>query len=222
MHEAVESAYVRKAADFVKTNKKELEAAGVVICGAAAFVGLNKVGTFEKTAALLTAALKHEPLASISRRAVLGDGLLAGRAAVLRNVHTYIFDLDRTLIDTDKAFKDYSDTMHSELARATGLDPAFLHTAMKSTEARLHSLFFARRLDLIQPLQEKFPGVDLNSQFAAVATKSEAVYRLALQPSAETNELLDTLTQSGKRLILFTGGSPMHTAEKLDATGLGK
>jgi FMN phosphatase YigB (HAD superfamily) len=34
--------------------------------------------------------------------------------------------------------------------------------------------------------------------------------------------MLDALKSADKKLILFTGGSPTHTAEKLDATGLGK
>jgi FMN phosphatase YigB (HAD superfamily) len=228
VHGAVDNAYTRKAIDFAETNK-ELTAAGVILAGTAAIVGGTRIGAFEKTAALLKSAVMGEGL--LTRGAVafgdaasVGERATASHAALLKNVDTYIFDMDRTLVDTDKAFKAYSETLHAGItARSGGLSSDVVRKALDNTEARLGTKFFGRRLDLVTDLKEHYPlGLDLNWKFAGASKEAEAAYHAALQPKPETIEMLDALKAADKKLILFTGGSPTHTAEKLDATGLGK
>jgi len=229
VHGAVDNAYTHKALDFAQAHKEGLAAAGIVIIGTAAVVGGSRLGAFENTAALLKSAVTGEGL--LTRGSVaLGDAASIGErsastfAALLKNVDTYMFDMDRTLVDTDKAFKAYSDTLHAGITkRSGGLSPEVVRKALDNTEARLQTKFFGRRFDLVTDLKEHFPpGLDLNWQFAGASKEAEAAYRAALQPKPETIEMLDALQAKGKKLVLFTAGSPTHTAEKLDATGLGK
>ncbi len=226
VHGAVDNAYTREALDFVDAHKKELAAAGVVIVGTAALIGGSKLGAFEKTATILKSAVLGEGALAqsslgLSDAAALGQR--AAKAGVLKNVDTYIFDMDRTLVDTDRAFKAYSDTLHAGLTARSGLPAEVVRDAMNETESRLQTRFFGRRLDLVDGLRAHYPPkMDLNWQFAGVSKEAEAAYHEALQPKPETIEMLDALKGADKKLILFTGGSPVHTAEKLDASGLGK
>jgi FMN phosphatase YigB (HAD superfamily) len=229
VHGAVDNAYTRKALDYVEAHKEGLEEVGITVLGTAAVVAASRLGAFGKTAAFLKDAVTTEGLFARGSFAAgdavsLGERSAASKLAILKNVDTYVFDMDRTLVDTDKAFKAYSDTLAAGItARSRGLSPEVVRVALDSTEARLKTKFFGRRLDLVTDLKEHFPpGLDLNWQFMGASKEAEAAYHAALQPKPETLEMLDTLKAADKKLILFTGGSPTHTAEKLDATGLGK
>ncbi len=138
----------------------------------------------------------------------------------LRAVKHFIFDLDRTLVDTSKAVPALREAMHNQLVQETGLSHEFIAGAMDHTEERLASPYYWNRLDLIEPLQEVFPGVDLNKRFPSVAKVSQAAFYEALKPSPETIELLDTLRSQGKPIHVFTAGSPARTLEKLHGAGL--
>jgi FMN phosphatase YigB (HAD superfamily) len=225
VHGAVDNAYTRKALDFAEQHKGPLEAAGIAIVGTAAIVGGARLAGFEKTAALIKSAVSGEGIIARDSLAV-GDAAgfnSAHAASVLKDVNTYVFDLDRTLVDTTGAFKAYKETMHAGLTRVSGLPAETVRAAMDTTEAKLNTQFYGRRLDLMDSLKPHFPkGLDFNWKFNGVAKEAEAAYHAALQPMPETIEMLDALKAKGKNLILFTAGSPMHTAEKLDATGLGK
>ena len=226
VHGAVDNAYTREAVDFARAHKAELATAGIVIAGATAIVGGSKLGAFEKTAELLKTAVRGEGVLTGGSLALGEAGALSQRAAnaaALKNVDTFVFDLDRTLIDTDRAFAAYSDTLHAGLTARSGLPPEVVRSAMNETEARLNTRFFGRRLDLVEGLRVNYPPkLDLNWHFAGASKEAEAAYHAALQPKPETIEMLNALKDADKRLVLFTGGSPIHTAEKLDASGLGR
>jgi FMN phosphatase YigB (HAD superfamily) len=229
LHGAVDNAYTRKAIDFAEAHKEGLAAAGILIAGTAAIVGGSRFGAFEKTAALLKSAVTGEGLltrgaVALGDAASVGERATAAQAALLKNVDTYIFDMDRTLVDTDGAFRAYSDTLHAGItARSGGLSADVVRKALDNTEARMQTKFFGRRLDLVTDLKAHYPaGLDLNWKFNCASKEAEAAYHAALQPKPETIEMLDALKAADKKLILFTGGSPVHTAEKLDASGLGK
>ncbi len=229
LHGAVDNAYTLRAIEFTQAHKEGLAALGIAIVGAAAIVGGSRLGAFEKTAALLKSAVTGEGLLMRGVRALddassAGERTTAAHVALLKNVDTYVFDMDRTLVDTDRAFKAYSDTLHAGItARSGGLGADIVRKALDNTEARLQTKFFGRRLDLVTDLKEHYPpGLDLNWKFAGASKEAEAAYHEALQPKPETIEMLDALKAADKKLILFTGGSPTHTAEKLDASGLGK
>ncbi|HEY9760339.1 MAG TPA: HAD family hydrolase [Oculatellaceae cyanobacterium] len=225
VHGAVDNAYARNAIDFVEQHKGVLEAAGVAIVGTVAIVGGAKFGAFEKTAALIKSVVSGEGVVARGSLA-LGESVgfnSAHAAAVLKDVDTYVFDMDRTLVDTTRAFKAYKDTLHAGITRVSGLPPETVRAAMDATETKLNTQFYGRRLDLMDSLKPHFPsGLDFNWKFNGVAKETEAAYHAALQPSTDTIEMLEALKAKDKNLILFTAGSPIHTAEKLDATGLGQ
>lgn len=199
VHGAVDNAYTRNAIDFVEQHKGALEAAGIAIVGTAAIVGGAKFGAFEKTAALIKSAVSSEGVVARGSLALSESaGFNSAHAAALLN-------------------------LHAGITRISGLPPETVRAAMDATEAKLDTQFYGRRLDLMDSLKPHFPsGLDFNWKFNGVAKEAETAYHAALQPSPETIEMLEALKAKDKNLILFTAGSPIHTAEKLDATGLGK
>lgn len=202
------SGILQPACNWVKEHETLSEVAALTF-GALVFAGARKKAA--------------ESFGSIFKSAAENETSKVG----LKGVDTFVFDFDRTLIKTDKAFSAYSSTLQAGLAQATGLDSRFVGQALRATEERLNSSFFARRLDLIEPIQNRFVGQDLNKLFPDIAAKAEAAYQKELLPDKETLMLLDDLValrSAGKikNLAMFTAGSPAHTAQKLEAAGLTK
>ena len=110
--------------------------------------------------------------------------------------------------------------MTDELVRYTGLSREFVSDALAQTTKRLDSPYFWNRLDEIKPLQEQFPGVNLNERFADVSKTAKAAYYDALKAKPETVEMLQSLRSQGKSVHVFTAGSPARALEKLQGAGL--
>jgi FMN phosphatase YigB (HAD superfamily) len=78
------------------------------------------------------------------------------------------------------------------------------------------------RLDLIKPIQDLYPGVNLNERFPDIAPAVKEAYTSALKPSPDVVKMLDAAQAKGMQLHVFTASPPTTTAEKLDASGLSK
>lgn len=141
----------------------------------------------------------------------------------LELIDNCIFDFDHTLIDTDKAFTAYWQTFREQLNAQSGLAQTEIDKALEETRARLQSQFFAGRIDLIKgsvgkALTQKL-SEDEQKKILGAVRKS---YHACLRPAEETVTMLDLLLKAKKALFIFTGGSPVHTKEKLHASGLWK
>ena len=139
-----------------------------------------------------------------------------------RSARTYIFDIDRTLVDTDKAFGIYKSTLRDELLARSGLAADVLDDGIAGAQKVLKTDFIGEGLQHIEPLAKAFPGQDVNVLFRAANENAKAAYASALQPRADVLQALDTLKTGNRRLVTYTGGSPAHTVEKLDMAGLSK
>lgn len=199
------------ALDFAKNNWKEIAGVGAIVGTGAVLIAsrgsrLDVLGRLVKS----TDAGVGEDLAKLAP-----DTLRR-----LKGVDHFVFDLDRTLVDHDGALSALTRTMRDELVRHSGLSDDFVTSALMQTTKRLDSPYFWNRLDQIQPLQEKFPGVNLNERFAAVTKASGEAYYAALKAKPETVELLQTLREQGKSVHVFTASSQARALEKLHGSGL--
>src|SRR6185437_9399051 len=98
---------------FVKEHATEL-AVGAV--GTAAVVAASRLGLGAPMATAVRSAAGY-----IEELGVTRFGMQPWRSA-----RTFMFDLDRTLIDTDKAFGAYHSTLRNELLSRSGLSPSLL------------------------------------------------------------------------------------------------
>lgn len=204
------------ATDFVKDHWKEIAGVGVVAVAGAAIIASHGSGF-----GALTRLLKGgESAAAIAEAGTVGGEVTPGVLSRLKSVDHYVFDMDRTLVDHDKALAALTTTMADDLVRQTGLSREFIGDALADTTKRLKSPYFWNRLDEIRPLQEKFPGVNLNERFADVSRNSHAAFYDALKANPETTELLTYLKEQGKSVHVFTAGSPARALEKLTGAGL--
>lgn len=197
--------------DFAKDHWKELTGVGLTVIAGTAFVVGRKYGLSG-----LAGLLKGGETAAVAERGVLAEGALAR----LKQVDDFVFDMDRTMVDHQGAMKVLETTMTDGLTKASGLSREFISDSIKETAKRLESPYFWNRLDEIRPLQAQFPGVNLNHKFADVATSSKQAYYDALKAKPETVELLDLLRDQGKRVHVFTAGTPTRALEKLTGAGL--
>src|SRR5262249_36336970 len=128
----------------------------------------------------LTRILKGgETATGLGEAGLAGAGVSENLAARLKDVDHFVFDMDRTLIDHDAALQALTQTMSKGLVAETKLSPAFIDSALAKTTERLNSPFFWRRLDEIKPLQELYPGVNLNERFAGVSKSAEEAFHAA-------------------------------------------
>ncbi|HEY9775698.1 MAG TPA: HAD family hydrolase [Planktothrix sp.] len=190
---------------------KDLAAAGCVLLAA----GTIAVATHGALSNLLsrgeTAAItEREGIAGLSKEALQRLG----------GVKHFVFDMDRTLLDHDGSLAALQTTMRDELVKHTGLSQDFISDALAQTTKSLKSPYFWNRLDEIKPLQEHFPGVDLNERFADVSRDSKAAYQKALKAKPEVVEMLDYLHSQGKGVHVFTAGNPARALEKLNGAGI--
>jgi phosphoglycolate phosphatase-like HAD superfamily hydrolase len=198
--------------NFAKDHWKEITGVGVAVVAGTAFV----VGRRYGLGGLTTLLKGGDEAAAFGKN----FGASQGAVARLKNVDHFVFDMDRTLVDHDGALKVLQSTMTDGLAKSSGLSREFVSDALAETTRRLDSPYFFNRLDKIQPLQDKFPGIDLNRQFADVAASSKQAYHDALKAKPETVELLDLLRSQGKGVHVFTAGTPTRALEKLQGAGL--
>ena len=198
--------------EFAQEHWKEIAGVGLTVLAGTAIVAGRKYGF-----GALTSLLKGgEAAVGLEESGALAEGTL-GR---LRNVDHFLFDMDRTLVDHDGALKALQTTMTDGLTKSSGLSREFISDALKQTTTRLDSPYFFNRLDEIKPLQEHFPGVDLNQRFADVAASSKQAYHDALKAKPETVELLDYIRSQGKGVHVFTASNPARALEKLNGAGL--
>ncbi|MCC7528574.1 MAG: HAD family hydrolase [Candidatus Melainabacteria bacterium] len=220
---AVEDAYanpgLKQVADksssvgeFAQEHWKEIAGVGLTLLAGTAFVAGRKYGL--------------GPLANLLKGGEAAVGLEKGGAvaegaiARLRNVDHFVFDMDRTLVNHDGALKVLQTTMTDGLTKSSGLSREFISDALKQTTTRLDSPYFWNRLDEIKPLQEHFPGVNLNHRFADVASNARQAYHDALKAKPETVELLNYIRSQGKGVHVFTASNPARALDKLNAAGL--
>ncbi len=217
IHQAVQDAYSHTS-EVLRSpakHKAELAAAGIVVLGTAAVIthstGLLKLGEELKFAS-----------SSLDGKAAIGSlsSESAGAREVFGPIQHYLFDLDRTFFDTDKAYAAHEHELTKQLVIHTGLPESFVSDAVLKTQERLHSHFFAGHLEEIQPLQQLYPGVNLNEKFPAIEPAVKKAYYDALQPPEDAVKLLDNLHKQGKSVYAFTAGSPAHTIDKLRGSGL--
>ena len=220
---AVDDAYFRPAlkqvadtassvGEFAQDHWKELAGAGLTVLAGTAFVAGRRYG-IGPLASLLKGG---EAAAGVEKGVVMSEGAIAR----LRNVDHFVFDMDRTLVNHDGALKALQTTMSNGLTKSSGLSREFVDDALAQTTKRLESPYFWNRLDEIKPLQEHFPGVNLNQRFADVAASSRQAYQDALKAKPETVELLDFIRSNGKGVHVFTAGNPTRALEKLNGAGL--
>ncbi len=220
---AVEDAYVRPAikqvadtassvGEFAQDHWKELAGVGLTVIAGTAFVAGRRYGV-GPLASLLKGG---EAAVGVEKGVVMSEGAIAR----LRNVDHFVFDMDRTLVDHSGALKALQTTMSNGLTRSSGLSREFVDDALAQTTKRLDSPYFWNRLDEIKPLQEHFPGVNLNTRFADVAASSKQAYYEALKAKPETIEMLETIRSQGKGVHVFTAGNPTRALEKLNGAGL--
>lgn len=220
---AVEDAYSRPAlkqvadtassvGDFAENHWKELAGVGLTVLAGTAFVAGRRYGV-GPLASLLKGG---EAAVGVEKGVVMSEGAIAR----LRNVDHFVFDMDRTLVNHDGALKALQTTMSNGLTKSSGLSREFVDDALAQTTKRLDSPYFWNRLDEIKPLQEHFPGVNLNQRFADVAASSRQAYQDALKAKPETVELLDFIRSNGKGVHVFTAGTPTRALEKLKGAGL--
>jgi FMN phosphatase YigB (HAD superfamily) len=198
-------------------NWKEVAGVGLIAATGAALIisargnGLEVLSNILRGSGRTAAtAEKVAPLANIS------DELIAR----IQGVDHFVFDVDRTLVDTDKAVPALRQAMTNGLVKHTGLSEDFIAKALADTTDRLQSPYFWNRLDEIRPLQEQFPGVDLNQRFAEVSAKSRDAFYDALGVKPDAVDLLQYLKGQGKGVHIFTAGSPARVLEKLEGAGL--
>ncbi|MBI2811159.1 MAG: HAD family hydrolase [Candidatus Melainabacteria bacterium] len=204
------------AIDFVKDNWKEIAGVGVLTAAGALIIASHGSGL-----GAFTRLLKGgESAAAIAEAGTVGSEVSPSLLGRLKAVDHYVFDMDRTLVDHDKALAALTTTMTDELVRTTGLSKEFIGEALTDTTQRLKSPYFWNRLDEIRPLQQQFPGVNLNERFAEVSRNSHAAFYDALKANPETTELLTYLKDQGKSVHVFTAGSPARALEKLTGAGL--
>lgn len=218
--DAARDAYLRPslapAIDFVKDNWKEIAGVGVITAAGALIIASHGSGFGS-----FTRLLKGGQSAGVVAEAgAIGGEVSPSLLGRLKNVDHYVFDMDRTLVDHDRALAALTGTMTDDLVRQTGLSREFIGDALADTTKRLKSPYFWNRLDEIKPLQEKFPGVNLNERFADVSRNSHAAFYDALKANPETTELLTYLREQGKSVHVFTAGSPARALEKLTGAGL--
>ncbi|MBS1957291.1 MAG: HAD family hydrolase [Cyanobacteria bacterium SZAS-4] len=214
--DAARDAYAKPAIDFVKDHWKEIAGVGVVAAAGAVIIASHGSGL-----GAFTRLLKGgESAAAVAEAGAIGSEVSPSVLGRLKSVDHYVFDMDRTLVDHDKALAALQSTMTDDLVRHTGLSREFIGDALADTTKRLKSPYFWNRLDEIRPLQAKFPGVDLNERFAEVSRNSHAAFYDALKANPETTELLTYLRDQGKSVHVFTAGSPARALEKLTGAGL--
>lgn len=197
--------------DFTKEHWKEIAGVGLTVIAGTAFIAGRKYGLGP-----LAGLLKGGEAAAGLERSALAEGALAR----LKSVDHFVFDMDRTLVDHEGAMLVLKNTMTDGLTKSSGLSREFISDALSQTTKRLDSPYFWNRLDEIRPLQEHFPGVNLNHRFADVAASSKQAYYDALKANPETHELLDLLRGQGKGVHVFTAGTPSRALEKLNGAGL--
>ena len=198
--------------EFAQDHWKELAGVGLTVLAGTAFVAGRRYGV----GPLANLLKGGEAVVGIEKGVVISEGAVAR----LRNVDHFVFDMDRTLVNHDGALKALQTTMTDGLTKSSGLSREFVADALKQTTKRLDSPYFWNRLDEIKPLQEHFPGVNLNHRFADVAASSRQAYQDALKAKPETVELLDLIRSQGKGVHVFTAGTPSRALEKLNGAGL--
>ncbi len=218
--DAARDAYTKSsfapAINFVKDNWKEIAGVGVITAAGALIIASHGSGLGS-----LTRLLKGgESAAAVAEAGTIGSEISPNLLSRLKSVDHYVFDMDRTLVDHDRALAALTSTMTDDLVHHTGLSREFIGDALADTTKRLKSPYFWNRLDEIRPLQEQFPGVNLNERFAAVSRNSHAAFYDALKANPETTELLTYLKEQGKSVHVFTAGSPARALEKLTGAGL--
>jgi phosphoglycolate phosphatase-like HAD superfamily hydrolase len=212
-----------ESVDFAKHHERELVAAGVIVLGAAAII--THAGALAKLLSLGKSALTDGVAIGTDMNEVSAlkrEVFNAKRASFLPGVRDYVFDLDQTLVPTNDAYAVHQKTLIDQLAKHTGLDHEFVKTSVQDTEARVGMPLFANRLEAIKPIQDRFPGVDLNAKFPDIAPTVREAYRAALKPRQDTIDLLEHLSAAGKRMHVFTDSPSGSAMERVDASGLGK
>lgn len=202
--------------DFAKRNWKEIAGIGVIAAGTA-FIAYGGASKLELLGSLFS---RGETAAVTADRIGAAGELSKDVVSRLANVDHFVFDMDRTLLDHDAALKALQSTMTDGLVARSGLSREFIANALEDTTKRLDSPYFWNRLDEIKPLQEAFPGVNLNEHFADVAAQSKTAFYDALKAKPETVELLSYLKDQGKSVHVFTAGNPARALEKLTGSGL--
>jgi phosphoglycolate phosphatase-like HAD superfamily hydrolase len=233
---------LQDSVNFARDHEAALITAGIVVAGTIAVVKTGSAGdllSMLKPAAAsgadvlskdATEALSQGTANVLSSDAVIPKAApelanlakLGENADVLKGVNTFVFDLDRTLVPSGDAYAAHGEELTNQLVQHTGLSRDFVASAVDNTTRQLNSRLIEDRLDLIKPIQDLYPGVNLNEKFPDIAPAVKSAYTAALKPRPEVVDLLDTLKSQGKQLHVFTGSGPTTTAEKLDASGLSK
>ncbi len=160
--------------------------------------------------------------AALTKAAPEDLALLGENGHALKGVNTMIFDLDRTLVPSGDAYAAHNLELTKQLVQHTGLSQDFVAQALSQTTSELKTPLIEDRLDLIKPIQDLYPGVNLNERFPDIAPAVKEAYTAALKPSPDVVKMLDAAQSNGYQLHVFTASPPTTTAEKLDASGLSK
>jgi hypothetical protein len=143
--------------------------------------------------------------------AFITHGALAGAPWAFRSgellksgnqIDAYLFDLDRTLIDTDKAFATYANTLRNELLTHSPLTASEIDSGIAAAQAKNKSIFLADDLASIEPLAKAHAGQDLNALYASSIDRVKAAYRLALQPREDVVKMLAAVKQTGRPMMM--------------------
>ena len=229
---------LHESVDFAE-HHKALIATGIAVIGTAAVIykmgGVSELLKLMKPSAELSSDLPStvkEASALLSKGGPEAAGLVPKvapelakalpKADFLRGVNDYFFDLDRTLVPTGDAYRAEYAELTNQIVKKTGLDPEFVSTSLRQSSRQLGTQALADRLDLVKPIQDLYPGVNLNERFPDIAPAAQKAYLAALKPRADVVDLLESLDSQGKNLHVFTASPPSSAIERLDASGLSK
>jgi FMN phosphatase YigB (HAD superfamily) len=208
--------------DFAKRHETAMLTAGVVIAATSAIV--FKTGAITKLLTAFAPAVEK-----CTGEVIVGDATqLAGEplkevnAGFLKNVHDFVFDLDHTLIPTNDAYAVHEAELTKQLVKHTGLSEPFVSAAVKETAGKMNIPLVADHLEMIQPIQELYPGVNLNERFPEIAPAVRKAYHSALKPHKDVVKLFDYLHSQGKAIHIFTDSPAASGLDRVDASELGK
>jgi FMN phosphatase YigB (HAD superfamily) len=143
-------------------------------------------------------------------------------AGFLKNVNNFVFDLDHTLVPTNDAYAVHEAELTRQLVKYTGLSEPFVAAAVKETAGKMNIPLVADHLEMIKPIQDLYPGVNLNKHFPEIAPAVRQAYRDSLKPHPDVVKLFDYLHSEGKTIHIFTDSPASSGLDRLDASGLGK
>jgi FMN phosphatase YigB (HAD superfamily) len=213
---------LHESVDFAKRHEPELLAAGLVIVASTAIA--CKTGAITKLLDALSPAL-----GKVAGEEIAGDAtkfsagaLKETNAGFLKNVNDFVFDLDHTLVPTNDAYAVHEAELTRQLVKHTGLSEPFVSAAVKETAGKMNIPLVADHLELIKPIQDLYPGINLNEHFPDIAPAVRQAYRATLKPHPDVVKLFDYLHSQGKSIHIFTDSPASSGLDRVDASGLGK